>query len=63
MTGQSTDGIIDGNSFLLVSDSNEVGEQYDSKKLKQSELVELAQENLFKKVMDIMSLYMTDSQY
>ena len=63
MTGQSTYDIIDGNSCLLVSDSNEVGEQYDSKKLKQSELVELAQENLFKKVMDIMSLYMTNSQY
>ena len=54
---------IESNKYLLVSDSKEIGNQYDSKKLSQSELVELAQNDLFKKHLKIMSRYMTVSQY
>ena len=51
------------NTNLLVSDSNESSEQYDSKQLAYSRLVELAQDNLFKKQLDFMSKYMTVNQY
>lgn len=33
---------IPNDKYLLVSDSNEVGDQYDSKKLRQDELANLA---------------------
>ena len=54
---------IPSNKYLLVSDSNEVTEQFDSKKLRQDELSYLAEENLFKKHLGIMSNYLTVSQY
>ena len=54
---------IPNDKYLLVSDSNEVGDQYDSKKLRQDELANLAQENLFKKYLGIMSNYLTISQF
>jgi hypothetical protein len=54
---------IQDTKYLLVSDSNEVGNQYNSKKLSQGDLVDLAQDNLFKKTLDIMSRYLTISQF
>lgn len=54
---------IQDTKYLLVSDSNEVGNQYNSKKLSQADLVDLAQDNLFKKTLDIMSRYLTISQF
>ena len=59
----TSNDIIDDSKYLLVSDSNEVGSQYDSKKLRQSELAYLAQENLFKRHLGIMQFYLTKSQY
>ena len=56
-----SDTIIPDNKYLLVSDSNEVGNQYVSKKLSQRELVDMAQGNLFKKCLD-MSRYLSKSQ-
>ena len=53
---------IDDNKCILVSDSNEIGGQYDSKKLTQAQLVELAQDNLCKKFLDT-SRYLTVDQY
>lgn len=50
------------NTCMLVSDSNEVGNQLDSKKLEYGTLAELAQDNLFKKYLD-MSRYLTKNQY
>ena len=50
-------------SYLLVSDSNEMGEQFDSKKLEYAELVELAQDALFNKHVPILSQYLTVNQY
>lgn len=47
---------------MLVSDSNESSNQLDSKKLGYDTLVELAQDNLFKKYLD-MSRYLTKNQY
>ena len=38
---------------LLVSDSREVGDQYDSKRLPQENLVEMAQEALYKTCLDM----------
>ena len=55
--------IIPDNKYLLVSDSNEMGNQYDSKKLSQEDLIDLAQDNLFKKTLNIMSRYLTISQF
>lgn len=54
---------IPNDKYLLVSDSNEVSDQFDSKKLQQSELSHLAEENLYKKYLGIMSNYLTISQY
>ena len=51
------DGVIPDNKYLLVSDSNEVSGQYDSRKLKQSELVKIAQEDMFNRLG--MSRYVT----
>ena len=51
------------NECMLVSDSNELGGQYDSKKLNFSELVELAQDSLFNKYLRIMSTFLTTIQY
>ena len=50
------------NTCMLVSDSNEVSNQLDSKQLLYGTLVELAQDNLFKKYLD-MSKYLTRNQY
>ena len=63
MPTSSDSSIIPDNKCLLVSDSNEIGEQYDSKYLKQEELTRLAQENMFKKHLGIMQSYLTNSQY
>ena len=49
-------------SCMLVSDSNETSTQLDSKKLEYDELVALAQDNLFKKYLD-MSKYLTRNQF
>ena len=51
------------NECMLVSDSNELGGQYDSKKLNFSELVELAQDSLFNRYLRIMSTFLTTIQY
>lgn len=53
---------LDG-KYLLVSDSNEIGNQYDSKKLSKADLVNIAEDNLFKRHLDIMSQYLTKTQY
>lgn len=47
---------------MLVSDSNEVASQLDSKRLDYNTLVELAESNLFSKFLD-MSKYLTTNQY
>ena len=49
-------------SCMLVSDSNEVSTQLDSLTLTYDELVALAQENLFKRHLD-MSKYLTNSEF
>lgn len=50
------------NTCMLVSDSNEVSNQLDSKQLVYGTLVDLAEDNLFKKYLD-MSRYLTKNQY
>lgn len=50
------------NTCMLVSDSNETGKQLDSKQLGYGTLVELAQDNLFKKYLDV-SKYFTRNQF
>ena len=47
---------------MLVSDSNETSNQLDSKQLGYDTLVELAEDNLFKKFLD-MSKYLTVAEY
>lgn len=47
---------------MLVSDSNETSNQLDSKQLGYDTLVELAEDNLFKKFLD-MSKYLTVPEY
>ena len=47
--------------FLLVSDSNEVSSQWDSKRLSLSELTKMAQDILFKTQFGYMSEYLTRS--
>ena len=42
-------GVDLSNTCMLVSDSNEIGNQLESKKLAYDTLVELAEDNLFKK--------------
>ena len=53
---------IPQDSYLLVSDSNESGNQFDSKKIPWETLAELAQDSLFKKHLDIMDSYLTRNQ-
>ena len=50
------------NTCMLVSDSDEVRDQLDSKQLEYDTLVALAEDNLFKKYLD-MSKYLTNNQY
>ena len=50
------------NTCMLVSDSDEVRDQLDSKKLEYPTLVDLAEDNLFGKFLD-MSKYLTRSQF
>jgi hypothetical protein len=50
------------NTCMLVSDSDEVRDQLDSKQLKYDTLVALAEDNLFRKYLD-MSKYLTYNQY
>ena len=45
--------------YMLVSDSNESSSQFDTKKLSWRNLVEMAQNNLFKQHLDIMDNYLT----
>ena len=47
---------------MLVADSNETSNQLDSKQLGYDTLVELAEDNLFKKFLD-MSKYLTVAEY
>ena len=47
---------------LLVSDSNEVSSQYDSKRMQFNTLVELAQDTLFKRNAG-MAKYLTHTQF
>lgn len=61
MPGQASD-LIDGNKCLLVSDSNEVVEQLDSRKLKQKDLSDMAYNELFRRHFDL-SRYLTKNQY
>ena len=48
--------------YLLVSDSNESGSQYDSKKLKYEDLADMAQDRMFKEILDGWK-YVSDGQY
>lgn len=48
--------------YMLVSDSNESSSQFDTKKLSWRNLVEMAQNNLFKQHLDIMDNYLTKNQ-
>ena len=57
----SEENPIEG-KYLLVSDSNEVSDQLDSKKLSYDDLVKMAQDNLFKRHFD-MTRYLTKTQY
>ena len=57
--GSSTDLT---NTCMLVSDSNEVSKQLDSKQLGYGTLVEMAEDNLLGKHLD-MSKYLTRNQY
>ena len=50
------------NTCMLISDSDEVRDQLDSKKLNYDTLVKLAEDNLFGKYLD-MSKYLTHNQY
>lgn len=61
MANDSYSNMMD--KYLLVSDSNEIGGQYDSKKLKHSELIDLMQDNLYRKKLDIMQQYLTVDQF
>ena len=49
--------------FFLVSDSDETSSQLDSKKMSWDVLTELAQDNLFKRYLNMMDKYLTKSQY
>jgi hypothetical protein len=48
--------------YLLVSDSNEKGNQFDTKKLSWDNLVDMAQDSLFNSYLDIMDRYLTRNQ-
>jgi len=54
---------IDSTDNLLVSDSNEKVNLYDSKKLSCETLAELAQTNLFRRHLGIMDRYLTNNQF
>lgn len=55
---------IEENQYLLVSDSDEIhNQQWDSKKLKQTTLEQMAQNDLFKKHLPIMDQYLTVLEY
>jgi len=58
---QATDSEF-ANTCMLVSDSDEVRDQLDSRKLEYDTLAEFSEDNLFKKYLD-MSKYLTYSQY
>ena len=66
-TSMGSTATIPNDKYLLVSDSNEVSDQFDSKKLQQSELSHLAEENLYKKYLGIKNeedrLYVTAAAY
>lgn len=53
----------DNKEYFLVSDSNEINSQLDSKKMDWDELRNLAENNLFKKHLGILDNYLTVSQY
>ena len=53
----------DNKEYFLVSDSNEINSQLDSKKMDWDELRNLAESNLFKKHLGILDNYLTVSQY
>lgn len=55
--------IIDNEHSLLVSDSNEVSEQFDSRRLKYSLLLELSQDCLFNRHLGIMNGYLSTNQF
>ena len=55
--------VIDNEHSLLVSDSNEVSEQFDSKKLEYSLIVELFQDKLFKEHIGILDNYLLKTKY
>ena len=59
---QSRDGFDFSKTCMLISDSNEISKQLDSKQLEYGTLVELAEDNLFTKYLD-MSKYLTRNQY
>lgn len=54
---------IDDTKHLLVSDSNEISQQMDSKRLSISDLAEMMQNDLFKKHLNIMGRYLPRTQY
>ena len=60
-TTREYSGELNG-KYLLVSDSNESGKQYDSKKLKHEDLADMAQDRLFKEILDGWK-YVSDGQY
>ena len=53
----------DNKEYFLVSDSNEINNQLDSKKMDWDELTRLAESNLFKKHLGILDRYLTVSQF
>lgn len=52
----------EGTQYLLVSDSNERSEAFDSKKLSHQDLSDLAQDELFKSKLDLKT-YLTESKF
>lgn len=60
--GSQSDGFDFSNTCMLVSDSNEISKQLDSKQLAYDTLTNLAQDSLFKKYL-YMSKYLTENQY
>jgi hypothetical protein len=53
----------DTEEYFLVSDSNEINSQLDSKKMSWDNLARLAESNLFKKHLGTLDKYLTNSQY
>lgn len=55
---------MDETYYMLVSDSNEVSGQYDSKRLTSAELLELAQSHLFNKyLLALMQTYLLQGRF